>query len=55
MSNNGWPEPLDEIIEAFQESSEPERLELLLEFAMSLPDLPPELATHRDQMEQVHE
>jgi cysteine desulfuration protein SufE len=55
MSNYRWPESLQEIIEMFSEAPAGDRLELLLEFSMSLPDLPPELEQARDQMEQVHE
>ncbi len=50
-----WPDALQEVVDLFAESPAQDRLELLLEFAMSLPDLPPELEGARDQMEQVHE
>lgn len=49
------PPALQEIIEEFQQSAPRERLELLLEYANDLPDLPPELHDARDSMEQVHE
>ena len=39
----------------FQIVTPRERLEYLLEFADSLPELPPELIADRDSMEQVHE
>ncbi len=49
------PDALQSIIAEFQEVTPRERLELLLEFAFDLPDLPPRLFEKRDQMEQVHE
>ncbi len=49
------PPRLREIIEEFRAAAPQERLEYLLEFAESLPDLPEHLASRRDQMEQVHE
>lgn len=55
MSENTWPETLQDIVEMFNEAAPQERLELLLEYAMSLPDLPPELQAARDQMEPVPE
>lgn len=55
MSETDLPEALQEIIELFEDSGPEERLEILLEFAMSMPDLPEELHDARDSMEQVHE
>jgi cysteine desulfuration protein SufE len=55
MSETAWPETLQTIIEEFEEADPEERLEMLLEFAMGMPELPDELLDARDQMEQVHE
>jgi cysteine desulfuration protein SufE len=55
MSNTEWPEALQEIIETFHDASPEERLDILLEYALDLPDLPEELQQARDTMEQVHE
>ncbi len=55
MSDMAWPETLQGIIEEFEEAEPEERLEMLLEFALGLPDLPDELIDDRDSMEQVHE
>jgi cysteine desulfuration protein SufE len=55
MQETACPGALQEIIEEFSDASPEERLELLLEFAMELPDLPEELHHARDTMEQVHE
>lgn len=52
---NRLPQSLRETVDEFRSASPRERLELLLEFALDLPDLPDELAARRDQMEQVHE
>jgi cysteine desulfuration protein SufE len=49
------PPPLRAIIEDFRSMEPRERLESLLDFAMSMPDLPGFLHDARDQMEQVHE
>lgn len=49
------PDSLRTIVDEFRAVTPRERLELLLEFAMDLPDLPAHLAARRDQMEQVHE
>ncbi len=49
------PQALQTIIEEFQPLTPQERLEMLLEFAFDLPDLPARLHGKRDQMEQVHE
>jgi cysteine desulfuration protein SufE len=55
MSDVAWPETLQGIIEEFEEADSEERLEMLLEFAMGMPELPAELISARDTMEQVHE
>ncbi|WP_312182911.1 SufE family protein [Arthrobacter sp.] len=49
------PVQLQEIVEDFQALSEPERLELLLEFSRSLPALPEHLADRPELLEQVVE
>jgi cysteine desulfuration protein SufE len=55
MTDHTYPEALQEIIETFRDASQEERLDMLLEYAMNLPDLPEELHNARDTMEQVHE
>ena len=55
MQETACPKALQDIIEEFSSAAPEERLELLLEFAMELPDLPEELHQARDTMEQVHE
>ena len=55
MQETACPGALQEIIEEFSDASSEEKLEMLLEFAMGLPDLPAELHHARDTMEQVHE
>jgi cysteine desulfuration protein SufE len=55
MSDYQWPEALQEIIDEFADTSPEERLDILLEFSMSMPDLPEELQDTRGAMEQVHE
>ena len=55
MQETTCPGALQGIIEEFSDALPEERLELLLEFAMELPDLPEELHHARDTMEQVHE
>ncbi|QXQ11640.1 SufE family protein [Paeniglutamicibacter sp. Y32M11] len=49
------PAALAEIVEDFQAVTEPERLQLLLEFSEELPELPARLADHPDLLEQVVE
>lgn len=49
------PAKLQEIIDDFQALTEAERLELLLEFSESLPDLPERFAEHPELLEQVVE
>ncbi|MFN8534305.1 MAG: SufE family protein [Dehalococcoidia bacterium] len=51
----GLPPRLEEIVEAFREAEGREKLELLLEFAESMPPLPERLAADHDQMDFVHE
>ncbi len=46
---------LEEIVADFADSPRELRLELLLEFARSLPDLPARYAEDRSRLEQVHE
>lgn len=53
MSEATMPDTLQEIIEMFAGAPERDRLDLLLEFATSMPDLPDALT--RDTLEQVHE
>lgn len=55
MSDQKWPEALQEIIDMFDDAPPEDRLEMLLEFAVGMPDLPEELGDARDSMEQVHE
>lgn len=49
------PLALQTIIQEFRDALPRERLELLLEYADSLPDLPTRLHEKRDNMEQIHE
>lgn len=49
------PPALQELIDEFRMSEPRERLELLVEFAIELPDLPERLLPLLDGMEQVHE
>ncbi|GAA3321619.1 MULTISPECIES: SufE family protein [Paeniglutamicibacter] len=49
------PQALAEIVEDFQSVTEPERLEMLLDFSEELPELPQRLAEHPDLLEQVVE
>lgn len=49
------PVQLAEIVDDFQALEEAERLELLLEFSRSLPDLPADIADRPELMEQVVE
>lgn len=49
------PAPLRIVVDEFRSATPRERLELLLEYAQDLPDLPEAIAAQRDQMEQVHE
>ncbi|MDO5744265.1 MAG: SufE family protein [Micrococcaceae bacterium] len=49
------PQALMEIVEDFQSVTEPERLEMLLDFSDELPELPARFADHPDLLEQVVE
>lgn len=49
------PPKLQTIVDMFQEARGKEKLELLLEFAMELPELPPRFQGEANQMEQVVE
>lgn len=55
MTEQQIPAPLAEIIDDFQAMEEPDRLQLLLEFSRSLPELPEHLADHPELLEQVVE
>lgn len=52
---NVMPQSLIEIVEDFQSVTEPERLEMLLDFSDELPELPARFADHPDLLEQVVE
>ena len=52
---NEMPQALMEIVEDFQSVTEPERLEMLLDFSDELPELPARFADHPDLLEQVVE
>ncbi len=49
------PPRLAEIVEAFATSPRQDRLELLLEYAQSLPELPERLSAHPERLERVPE
>lgn len=49
------PIELQSIIADFRDAAPRDRMEYLIEYAMSLPPLPERLQARRDQMEQVHE
>jgi cysteine desulfuration protein SufE len=55
MTEPAYPDALQEIIETFRDASSEERLDMLLEYALNMPELPEELQSARDTMEQVHE
>ncbi|GAB3250099.1 SufE family protein [Arthrobacter pigmenti] len=55
MTRTNIPPQLEEIIDDFQALSEPDRLQLLLEFSRELPPLPDRLADHPEMLEQVVE
>ena len=55
MTEQACPEALQEIIETFRDAAPEERLDMLLEYALNMPELPEELHSARDTMEQVHE
>lgn len=52
---SGLPARLQAIVEEFQDAEGREKLDLLLEYAESLPPLPDWLAARHDGMAQVHE
>jgi cysteine desulfuration protein SufE len=54
-TEQAYPEALQEIIETFRSAAPEKRLEMLLAYALNLPDLPEELQGTRDTMEQVDE
>jgi cysteine desulfuration protein SufE len=55
MNTQGLPAALAEIIDDFQALTEPDRLQLLLEFSQGLPELPDRLKDHPELLEQVVE
>lgn len=55
MSTQALPSALAAIVDDFQAVSEPERLQLLLEFSQGLPELPERLQDHPELLEQVVE
>lgn len=55
MSSQPLPGRLEEIVEEFADLPRDLKLELLLEYANSLPPLPERYAENRDALERVHE
>lgn len=55
MTTYALPATLAEIVDDFQALTEPERLQLLLEFSRELPELPERLKNHPELLEQVVE
>jgi cysteine desulfuration protein SufE len=55
MNTSALPAALAEIVDDFQALTEPERLQLLLEFSRGLPELPDRLKDHPEMLEQVLE
>ncbi|SCZ65715.1 cysteine desulfuration protein SufE [Arthrobacter sp. UNCCL28] len=55
MSTYTLPTALAEIVDDFQALTEPDRLQLLLEFSRGLPELPERLKDHPELLEQVVE
>lgn len=55
MNTHALPANLAEIVDDFQALTEPERLQLLLEFSQGLPELPDRLKDHPELLEQVVE
>lgn len=49
------PERLQTVVDTFRRAPAPLRLQLLLEFARNVPELPQRLAGNRDALERVHE
>jgi cysteine desulfuration protein SufE len=55
MTTQALPSALAAIVDDFQALTEPERLQLLLEFSEGLPELPERLKDHPELLEQVVE
>jgi cysteine desulfuration protein SufE len=55
MTTQALPTALASIVDDFQALTEPERLQLLLEFSEGLPELPDHLKDHPELLEQVVE
>ncbi len=55
MNTSALPAALAEIVDDFQALTEPDRLQLLLDFSRELPELPDRLKDHPELMEQVVE
>ena len=55
MNTQALPAALAEIVDDFQALTEPERLQLLLEFSQGLPELSDRLKDHPELLEQVVE
>ncbi len=55
MTTYALPAALAEIVDDFQALTEPERLQLLLEFSRELPELPDRFKNHPELLEQVVE
>lgn len=55
MTETTIPAQMEEIVEDFQDLTEPDRLQLLLEFSRELPQLPARLTDHPELLEQVVE
>jgi cysteine desulfuration protein SufE len=55
MNTQALPAALADIVDDFQALTEPERLQLLLEFSQGLPELPDRLRDHPELLEQVVE
>lgn len=55
MNTYALPAALAEIIDDFQALTEPDRLQLLLDFSRGLPELPERLKDHPELLEQVVE
>jgi cysteine desulfuration protein SufE len=54
-AEQGYPETLYDIIETFRDATPAQHLEMLMAYAGRLPELPEELHSSRDTMEQVDE
>lgn len=55
MSDQKFPDQVQELIEDFEAVPEADKLQLLLEFSNSLPDLPARYGEHPEGLEQVVE